>query len=492
MHEQIEDMVSFANEIRSEGTRYVVLLGMGGSSLAPEVYQDIFKNKEGHPELIVLDSTHPSAIRTTEEKIDILKTIFLVSSKSGTTVEMLSLFRYFWEKVGRLDKNQGQHFVAISDPSTPLMELAKERSFRRVFDAPPDIGGRYSALTVFGLVPAALIGIDIHKLLDRSWTMSENCAFCVLSHNASGLELGAALGEIAKMGRDKLTFFADPSVRGFPNWIEQLIAESTGKDNNGIIPVVDEPINLDKDYGSDRFFIYLYDEKDDNTIFRDFAKKLESQSHPVIRINLTDKFNVGQEIFRWEVAAAAAGSILGIHPFNQPNVEMAKKLAREEMGKPKDDNRGSIDSISIEDHGTVVNALNNWINQTRSGDYISIQAYLHPKPETTESLQRIRSALLNHLGVSTTLGYGPRFLHSTGQLHKGGPKTGLFLQLIDEPIEDLKIPETNNSFNELIQAQALGDFRALKQRDRRVLRINLKKDVSSSLLKLEELVKELK
>jgi transaldolase/glucose-6-phosphate isomerase len=322
--------------------------------------------------------------------------------------------------------------------------------------------------------------------------MSENCAFCVLSHNASGLELGAALGEIAKMGRDKLTFFADPSVRGFPNWIEQLIAESTGKDNNGIIPVVNEPINLDKDYGSDRFFIFLYDEGDDNTIFKDLAKKLETQSHPVIRINLTDKFNVGQEIFRWEVAAAAAGAILGIHPFNQPNVEMAKKLAREEMRKPEDVNRGSIDSISIEDHGTVVTALNNWINQTKSGDYIALQAYLHPKLETTEALQRIRSALLNHLGVSTTLGYGPRFLHSTGQLHKGGPKTGLFLQLIDEPIEDLKIPETNNTFNELIQAQALGDFRALKHLNRRVLRINLKKDVSSSLLKLEELVKEVK
>jgi transaldolase/glucose-6-phosphate isomerase len=487
MHEELEGLVSFAEEVRGDGIRHVVLLGMGGSSLAPEVYQETFGNALGYPELIVLDSTHPEAIKAVEEKVNLDRTLFLVASKSGTTLETLSFFRYFWQKLQGITDSPGRHFVAITDPGTSLEEMANERGFRRVFLATPDLGGRYSALTAFGLVPAALIGMDIHKLLDRAWVASEGCAFCVAEARSSALVLGAALGELAKAGRDKVTFLASPSVRAFPVWLEQLIAESTGKDGRGILPVVEEPAGNPEDYGEDRVFVYFSLEGDDNADLDARFRTLEEAGQPTVRITLKDRYDIGQEVFRWEVAVASAGAVLDIHPFNQPDVEVAKKLAREvmERGGLKDED---VETIAAGDPEALAPAIEDLLAQARPGDYVAVHAYLAPTPETTETLQKVRRGLLRRLRLATTVGYGPRFLHSIGQLYKGGPDTGLFIQLVDEPGEDLEVPEAGYTFGSLIRAQAVGDYLALRQKGRRVLRVSLGGDVEGGLRRIGELI----
>ena len=493
MHEQLDELVSFAKEVKDEGIRHAVLLGMGGSSLAPEIFQKTFGNAPGHPKLIVLDSTHPDAVRLIENKIDPSNTLFLVCSKSGTTLETLSFFRYFWKQVSEVTDTPGHHFVAITDPGTPLVQLAHERGFRRVFQANPDVGGRYSALTFFGLVPAALIGVNIHHLLDRAWIASENCAFCVPEQESLGLILGTALGELNRDGRDKTTIFATPSLKSFPAWLEQLIAESTGKTGKGIVPI-DEPPMSPEVYGEDRLFVGLFLEGDNNNELDEKLKALESANHPTIRINLMEKTDMGQEIFNWEVAIASAGALLGIHPFNQPDVQLAKDLARDAMkesGEAAMQDEGDIDTVSVKDNAILAQALKDWLAQAKDGDYAAIHAYLSPTPDTTAMLQKIRIELLKRRRLATTLGYGPRFLHSTGQLHKGGPNTGHFLQLVDEPAEDIPVPETDYTFGALIHAQTVGDYRALKQRGRRVLRINLKDDVAGGLARLMELIRDL-
>jgi transaldolase/glucose-6-phosphate isomerase len=490
-HSALVKFTAFAEEIKIEGTQHVVLLGMGGSSLAPEMYQNIFGNASGFPELIVLDSVHPSAVLQVENTVDLNKTLFIVASKSGTTIETLSLFRYFWFRVGEIAENRGRHFIAITDPDTPLVNLAKKRGFRRIFNAPPDIGGRYSALSTFGLVPAALIGLDIHRFLDRAWIMSENCAFCVAHEEASGIVLGAALGELALRGRDKVTFFTSSSIQSLPVWIEQLIAESTGKNGKGIIPVIGEPMSASRNYGNDRVFVYLQTEKDRNQDENDI-KTLETIGHPIIRVTLTDSLNVSQEIFYWEIAVAAAGAVLGIHPFNQPNVQMAKDLAREMMEKAQQGSTldTAVKTVTMDEPQNVREALQHGLAQVQKNDYISIQAYIAPTPEISEILQTLRSRLVAQLKVATTFGYGPRFLHSTGQLHKGGPNSGLFLQFIDEPLHDVHVPETTFTFGKLIQAQALGDYQALTQLGRRVIRINLKSGVRSNLISFVKLMNQ--
>ena len=499
MHGQLDELAGFAQQARADGIRHVVLLGMGGSSLAPEVFQQSFGNAPGHPALLVLDSTHPSAVRAVEKGVDLLHTLFLVSSKSGTTGETLSFFRYFWERVSRLTSKPGRHFVAITDPGTPLEKLATERQFRRTFSAPVEVGGRYSALTVFGLVPAALIGVDVHQLLDRAWQMAEACAFCVPESDNPGLTLGSALGELALAGRDKVTFLASASLASLPAWVEQLIAESTGKEGKGILPVAEEPALPAAGYGPDRLFVHLFrdgpkdgprDGKEDSELETQVAA-LEAAGHPVVRLSLSEMVDLGQEFFRWEVAIAAAGAVLGIHPFNQPDVQLAKELARQAMGQAKGKAKGSRNGakpISAARRKQLAQAVESWLAGAGPGDYIALQAYLAPAAEVTTALKEIRRALGSRLKAPTTLGYGPRFLHSTGQLHKGGPNTGLFLQLVDNPQEDLAVPETEYTFGALIQAQALGDFLALKQRDRRVLRINLGSDVTGGLKRLAEVL----
>lgn len=486
--EDLDTLMAFAHEVKAEGVWHVVLLGMGGSSLAPEVFQQTFGNAPGFPELIVLDSTHPAAVQAVSSRITLSRTLFLVSSKSGNTPETLALFQYFWQKVGEVMNTPGRHFAAITDPGTPLEHLAHERGFRRLFEAPPDVGGRYSAFTVFGLVPAALIGVDLHQLLDRARTMAGACASSWPEPENPGLILGAALGELARAGRDKLTFLVPPSLGAFPAWLEQLIAESTGKDRKGIVPVTDEPLASLETYGTDRFFVHLSLEGDDLSDLDHRLGVLEAAGHPVIRLRLTEKADLGQEIFRWEMAVAAAGAVLGIHPFNQPDVQLAKDLARQAMAEEskgaKRQEGGGEEVVSAEEPETLVWALRAWLLKAQPGDYVALQAYLAPTPETTAALQKLRLTLRDRLRLATTLGYGPRFLHSTGQLHKGGPNTGLFLQLVDEPGEDLPVPETGYTFGTLIRAQALGDYQALVQRGRRVLRVHLESDVAGGLVRL--------
>ncbi len=488
MHKNLDELSSFAKQIKDEGISHLVLLGMGGSSLAPDVFQEAFGNAPGYPRLFVLDSTHSSAVLSVEDKLDLNRTLFIVSSKSGTTLETLSLFRYFWHKIRGITDDPGKHFVAITDPGTHLMKMAQERNFQRVFEAHPDVGGRYSALTYFGMVPAALIGMDIHKLLDRAWAASENCAVCVSEEKAAGIILGASLGEISR-DRNKLTFIASDSIRSFPDWVEQLIAESTGKDDKGILPVAGEPLTSVEEYGLDRIFVFLTLAGDDNRDFEDRIKALKQAGHPIIRIELKDKYDLGREIFSWEVAVASAGSVLGIHPFNQPDVQLAKdftKKAMEKIGKEKEES--DEETWPIDEPEPLTQALKSWLGQAKEGDYIALQAYLPPSKETTEALQSIRFEFLKRTRLATTLGYGPRFLHSTGQLHKGGPNSGLFLQIVDEPDSDLPVPETDYDFNTLIKAQAVGDYRALQQRGRRVIRVNLKSDVRGGLKKLHDLI----
>jgi transaldolase/glucose-6-phosphate isomerase len=488
MHEHLDDLTRFGRQIVADGVRHVVLLGMGGSSLAPEVFARTFGPAVGYPELIVLDSTHPDAVRAAEAQLDLRRTLFLVSSKSGTTVETLALFRYFWHRLRDLTERPGAHFAAITDPQTPLARLAQEYRFRRLFTAPPDLGGRYSALSVFGLVPAALLGLDVHRVVDQAHTMAEASAFCVSAPQNPGLVLGAALGELCLAGRDKITLVASPSIAAFPAWVEQLIAESTGKDGRGLIPVVDEPVGPPAAYGSDRTFVYLWTDQGLATALDERVAALEAAGYPTIRIHVPEKTAVGQEFFRWEVAVAAAGAALGIHPFNQPDVELAKGLARKAIADGTTGSGSDAETVRWEPRPSPAHAVSAWLSQTRPGDYVALQAYLAPTPEVDRALRDIRVHLRDQMHLATTAGYGPRFLHSTGQLHKGGPNTGLFLQLIDEPRDDLPAPDAEYTFGTLIRAQALGDYRALRQRDRRVLRVMLGRDVLGALAQLAEVL----
>jgi transaldolase/glucose-6-phosphate isomerase len=487
MHDQLPDLLAFGDEVRREGFRHAVLLGMGGSSLAPEVFQRTFGNAPGHPELLVLDSTHPAAVSATDAAVDLRRTLFLVSSKSGTTQETLSFFRYFWRRVGQTIGECRSRFVAITDPGTPLERLARERSFRRIFSATPDVGGRYSALTAFGLVPAALVGAPVPAVLDSAWRMAEASASCVAAALNPGLLLGAVLGELGQAGRDKITLVASPSLASFPSWLEQLIAESTGKDHKGLVPVADEPLAAPDRYQADRLFVSLELEADDRKAIDRQMSALGTTGHPVVRIRVGDRTDLGQEFFRWELAVAAAGAVLGIQPFNQPDVELAKQLARQAMAAPAGGG-ASVEEAIASRPDSLAPALTAWLTSVRPGDYLALQAYLAPSKEISALVEDLRAALRQRTLAATTLGYGPRFLHSTGQLHKGGPATGLFLQLVDEPAADIPVPETAYTFGQLIRAQAVGDYQALKQRGRRVLRVQLGRDVTAGLAALRKAI----
>jgi transaldolase/glucose-6-phosphate isomerase len=424
MKNQAADLRAFADRVKADGFRHVLLLGMGGSSLAPEVFQHTFGNPTGYPELMVLDSTHPAAVRSVGNKVDLSRTLFLVSSKSGTTTETSSFFYYFWQKLSQLKDQPGEHFVAITDPGTPLEKLASERSFRAIFKAPDDVGGRYSALTVFGLVPAALIGVDIEMLLDRARRMSQASSSSVRESDSPPLVLGAALAELTLAKRDKVTFVASPALAAFPSWVEQLIAESTGKERKGIVPVVNEPAAAAEKYGADRCFIYVSLKGEESKELEQNVATLASAGHPIVRIELSEKIDLGQEFFRWEVAVAAAGAALGIHPFNQPDVQLAKDLAKKAMDKKTDGGKKKPerkDEVPTTDQTALQQAVSSWLGKKKARDYLVVQAYLNPTAQHTAALQSIRLSLRDRLSLATTLGYGPRFLHSTGQLHKGGP-----------------------------------------------------------------------
>ncbi len=477
---EIDGINTFVAEVMSEGLRYVVLLGMGGSSLAPEVYRATFGHRPGYPRLIVLDSTHPDAVRAVREAIDPGATLFIVASKSGTTIEPLSLFEYFYQ-ASRAGGDPGSHFTAITDPGTPLEDLAAERGFRRLFRAFPDIGGRYSALSHFGLVPAALIGVDIADYLHCAADAAGRCKTSGAVEVNPGLVLGAVLAELALAGRDKITFITSPSLAAFPQWLEQLVAESTGKEGRGIVPVADEPRARPITYGGDRFFAYILLDGEAEPEVAALLDALAGMGHPIARFELSQSRDLAGEMFRWEMAVASAGAALGINPFNQPDVQTAKSLAREAMSEGPGGRARGAEAISVEDPDRIASAVEAMLGQVRPGDYLGIHAYIPSSPGSVEVLQEIRSCMHDRCGTATTLGFGPRYLHSTGQLHKGGPNTGVFIQLVNEPDTDIEVPRLNFTFGQLISAQALGDHEALRAGDRRVLRIDLGADIGRGL-----------
>ncbi len=487
MQAHVPAIAAFVQETRAAGFEHVVLLGMGGSSLAPEVFARTFGHTAGYPELTVLDSTHPDAVRAVEKSVNLERTLFVVSSKSGTTIEPNSFLNYFWARVAEKTKTPGSHFVAITDPGTVLGKHAAACNFRRVFEALPDVGGRYSALTHFGLVPAALLGVDVARFLQVTSCMAQACAGAVPAAKNPGLILGAALAELARAGRDKVTFVTSPSLLLLPAWLEQLIAESTGKNGKGIVPVAGEPLGAPEQYAQDRVFVSLRVAQDADTGQEARLKTLEAVGHPVIRIEAGETLNLGQEFFRWEVAIAAAGAALGIQPFDQPDVELAKTLARQAMaGAAQGAAAGA--PVLASDHAALQKTVADWLDKAQPGDYFALQAYLAPTAATTGALASLQKTLRDTTRLATTLGYGPRFLHSTGQLHKGGPNTGLFVQFLDEPSEPLPVPETDYTFAHLIQAQALGDFQALAQRGRRILRVKLGRNAAAGIKSFEETV----
>ena len=483
MRSKLPALKALASEAKADGFLDVVLLGMGGSSLAPEVYFRTFGSTPGQPDLIVLDSTHPGAVLSVARQIDPATTLFVVSSKSGSTLETLSGFRFFWDFVGEVFDEPGSQFIAVTDSGSSLEQIARDRGFRAIFNAPSDVGGRYSALTDFGLVPAALIGVDVEALLERAAAMAQSAGPDTAVADNPALELGAAMGELALAGRDKVTYVVSPGLAAFPDWAEQLVAESTGKDNRGIVPVANEPLGPLDEYGNDRFFIYLSLEGQEDEAQVALLKELDAAGHPVATMRLADPYDLGAEMYRAEIATAAAGAVLEIHPFNQPDVQLAKSLAQEAM-EGGSDGASEPPEVGVDDRAGLTDAIEVWLGTARPGDYLSLQAYLAFEKPVDGALQWFRHHVRRNHRLATTLGYGPRFLHSTGQLHKGGPNTGLFLQIVDDAAPEVAVPETDYTFGELVGAQSVGDYRALEQRDRRVLRVRLGEQTADGLAAL--------
>ncbi|HLL14184.1 MAG TPA: bifunctional transaldolase/phosoglucose isomerase [Pyrinomonadaceae bacterium] len=499
-----DDLVQFADRIRNvREFKHAMVCGMGGSSLCPEVLRQTFGKQEGYPELLVLDSTDPDAFSDIADQIDITKCLFIISSKSGTTTEHLVFYKYWYDQVGKRKENPGECFVAVTDPGTLMEEMATGDKFKRIFLNPADIGGRYSALSYFGMVPAALMGLDVRKLLDRAERVVHACASVVPAAENPGARLGAILGECAKAGRDKLTISTDPRIASFGLWVEQLLAESTGKDGKGIVPVAGETLGSPSVYGDDRLFVHISVERIDSETEAKL-KALEAAGHPVVYRTLTDLYDLGEEFFLWEIATAFAGWRLGINPFDQPNVQESKDATKElldtytrdgklpEQGVLATDGALTIYAddqtraeLSNESVGAAITAH---LARAGAGDYIALLDYFEETPEYEQVIQAIRTHLRDATRCATTTGYGPRFLHSTGQLHKGGSASGVFLQLTAPDIKDLPIPGQPYTFSTLKQAQALGDFRSLASRGRRAIRVDLGADVQAGLNRLQELI----
>ncbi|MBN1826433.1 MAG: glucose-6-phosphate isomerase [Candidatus Eisenbacteria bacterium] len=486
MEEKIGDLEEFAEEARGDYD-HVLLLGMGGSSLCPDLLARTFGPAGGFPALRVLDSTDPAAVLASERAVDLGRTLFLVASKSGGTAEVDAFFRYFYGRV----RDAGA-FVAITDPGSPLEELAKEEGFRRVFLNPPDIGGRYSALSLFGLVPAALLGMDLELLLERANAVARASGPHARARENPGLWLGAVMAEAARAGRDKLTLIASPAIRSFGGWVEQLVAESTGKEGRGILPVDGEPLGEPGAYGPDRLFVRLRLAGEEEGDVDGRVRAIEKEGHPVITLLLEDRYDLGGEFFRWEVATAVAGALLEINPFDEPNVKESKDLTRAALGRFEKD--GALpESPALAEEGGIrlhgdgglagageKDAIVPWIDahlsRVRPGDYVALLAYLPPSHAIEEELRALRASLARRTGAAVTVGFGPRFLHSTGQFHKGGPNSGVFLQITAEAERDLTIPGLPWSFGVLERAQALGDLGALEAHGRRVLRLHIAGD----------------
>ncbi|MDF0666547.1 MAG: bifunctional transaldolase/phosoglucose isomerase [Nitrospira sp.] len=493
MEDHLDDLSAFAEEICLAGFRRVVHMGMGGSSLAPLVFQRTCPlGADGLP-LTVLDTTDPATILKIEQEGPLADTLFIVATKSGTTAEPLAFGDYFFAKMKKIKGLQaGDNFVAITDPDTPLVKQAEERRFRRVFLNFPDTGGRYSALSYFGLVPAALMGINVSELLVRALRMAHANTTCLSIKETPGIVLGAVLGELALHHRDKVTLLTSASLRALGLWLEQLLAESTGKEGTGLLPVADEACGESFVYGEDRLFVSIRTQDEhDESLDRSLAA-LQATGKPIVDIHLEDPLDLGQEFFRWEMAAATAGAIIGINPFDQPNVQESKDntnrlLANvEQGGKLPEESptvvEGPLTFYAREVECSASDVLRRFFQQAHVGDYVALLAYLTEEPDIEHRLQSIRRLLRDRLHVATTVGYGPRYLHSTGQFHKGGPNTGLFLLITADETVDAPIPDRSYTFGVFKRAQALGDLESLHKHGRRVLRVHIGEEVTAGLI----------
>ena len=504
--QEFEALSGFADEVKRDGFTHVLLLGMGGSSLGPEVIGQTFGAKPGHPALLVLDSTDPAQIRSFERRIDPARTLYIVASKSGTTLEPNILMQYFFARAeAALGAGKaGAHFVAITDPGSKLVQQAERRKFRRVFLGDPSIGGRYSVLSPFGLVPAAAIGVDVARMIEAASLMVRSCDGSAPPADNPGIALGVALGVAAKAGRDKLTIFTSPALTDFGAWLEQLVAESTGKHGHGIVPVDGELPGPPNVYGDDRIFVHLRLAAEADAAALSALAALEAAGHPVARIVVTDRYHLGQEFFRWEIAVAVAGAVLGINPFDQPDVEASKVKTRELTSEVEQTGRLPAETPILTAQGLALFAdernakaiaaaahdksLAGWLGahlaRLGPGDYCAVLAYIERKPAHIAVLQALRMVIRDRKRVATCLEFGPRFLHSTGQAYKGGPNSGVFLQITCDEAEDLAVPGQKYSFGMVKAAEARGDFDVLAERGRRALRVHLGPDVEAGLAAL--------
>lgn len=522
-----EPLEKFAAEVRREGFTDALVLGMGGSSLFPEVLRMTFGKIDGFPELHVLDSTDPAQIRHFEGQVDLAHTLFIVSSKSGTTLEPNIYKQYFYQRAKEVvgDAKVGSHFIAITDPGSHLQGVAEREGFRQVFAGVPSIGGRYSALSNFGMVPAAVMGLDVRDFFDRAEEMVHSCAATVPPADNPGVLLGTIMGVLHNHGRDKVTILASPGIWDFGAWLEQLLAESTGKCGKGLVPVDQEPLGPPEVYGSDRLFAYLRLDSAPDLAQDAAVDALEAAGQPVVRIAIAEPFEIGEEVFRWEIATAVAGSIIGINPFNQPDVEAAKVETRKLTSEYEQTGSLPPETPILEENGIrlytddrnaaalgahrpegathsvgapqpaasgsrLTATLRAHLDRLQPGDYFCLQAYVEMNAPHQEALQAMRAAVRDRKRVATCLGFGPRFLHSTGQAYKGGPNSGVFLQITCDDAEDLPVPGQRYTFGVVKAAQARGDFQVLAERGRRALRVHLGKNVGAGLRQLGEAVEE--
>ncbi len=488
--ERIDHLRRVAGDVRREGFTHALLLGMGGSSLCPEVLKETFGRIDGHPQLFVLDSTDPAHIRALETKVDLAKTLFIVSSKSGSTLEPNIFKQYFFERAQTIvgADRAGRRFIAITDPGSKLERVAEAEGFRHVFFGLPSIGGRYSALSDFGMVPAAIMGLDVARILGGAEKMAHACASCVPVEDNPGAVLGIIMGVLARNGRDKVTLIASPGLHDLGAWLEQLLAESTGKAGTGLIPVDQEPIGAPEVYGADRLFVYLRLASSPDARQDEQVAGLERAGHPVVRITVDDPYDLGAEFFRWEFATAVAGSILGINPFNQPDVEASKIATRRLTDEYEVTGQLPPESPFHVSDESLAARLQAHLQTIRPGDYFALLAYIEMNGAHDAELQTIRRAVRDRYQVATCLGFGPRFLHSTGQAYKGGPNSGVFLQITCDDSADLPVPGQTYTFGIVKEAQARGDLRVLLERGRRALRVHLDHDVKVGLARLRSAI----
>jgi transaldolase/glucose-6-phosphate isomerase len=480
---RLEHLRRVAEDAQTGGFTHVLLLGMGGSSLCPEVLKETFGRIEGYPEVHVLDSTDPAQVRAFEHKVDLARTLFIVSSKSGSTLEPIIFKQYFFGRVAQAlgAGRAGSRFIAITDPGSKMQQVAEADGFRHIFFGLPSIGGRYSALSDFGMVPAAVMGLDVARFLGEADEMANACAARVPVEENPGAVLGIILGVLAKHGRDKVTLIASPGIHDLGAWLEQLLAESTGKDGQGLIPVDREPAGPPAVYGADRLFVYLRLATAPDTGQDAAVAALESAGQPVVRITVDDPYGLGAEFFRWEFATAVAGAVLGINAFNQPDVEASKIATRRLTDEYEKTGTLPPESPVRVGDKDLVATLRACLGKIGPGDYVALLAYVEMTAAHEAPLQAIRRAVRDRYRVATCLGFGPRFLHSTGQAYKGGPNTGVFLQITCDDAADLPVPGQTYSFGVVKAAQARGDLQVLTERGRRALRVHLGKDVARGL-----------